>query len=197
MSIDTILNIMGHWNLSADELMLVWLSLSARDEEGHPEYFAKWYNNGGKARLKPLFEGLKSKGIIHKDYDPESFDPGDIAWNQLFLKSWWKYSLALGQEFFSTYPSFCWVNGKAMPLKDITKGKCTSLDEFFFFYASQLGHNIQEHKKVIELIKWGKENDYPFGNIAAFVSSHLWTTIEEMRNNPNINNLATNITKDE
>lgn len=39
MDIKTVLNIMGHWNLTADEALLIWLTLAARDEEGHPEYF--------------------------------------------------------------------------------------------------------------------------------------------------------------
>lgn len=197
MDIKTVLNIMGHWNLTADEALLIWLTLAARDEEGHPEYFNQWYNGGGKERLKDLFQSLKDKGFIHKNYDPDGYNPNDIEFNASMIKAWWKYSNALGQEFLSAYPSFANINGRLCPLKDITKSKCTSLDEFFFFYSSQIGHNVQRHKEIIDLIQWGKQNNYPFGNVAAFVASNGWTLIKELRDNPNLDNTVVNICKDE
>lgn len=41
MELNTILNIMSDNNLSADELLLIYLTINARDEEGHSELFAK------------------------------------------------------------------------------------------------------------------------------------------------------------
>jgi hypothetical protein len=67
--------------------LLIYLTFLARDEEGHPEYFAKWFSNGGKQQLKPLFESLKSKGLIHKNYNPDSYIPNDIEFNKNFEKS--------------------------------------------------------------------------------------------------------------
>ena len=40
MELDTILNLMITYNLTADELLLVYLTFLAREEEGHPEYIA-------------------------------------------------------------------------------------------------------------------------------------------------------------
>jgi hypothetical protein len=42
---------------------------------------------GGQAKLKSLFESLKEKGIIKKNYNPEKFIPDEIEFNQNFLKS--------------------------------------------------------------------------------------------------------------
>ena len=86
MGIDTILNLMTSYNLTADELLLVYLTFLAQEEEGHPEYLANWFSNGGKDRLHDLFESLKEKGIIHKDYNPKTYSPDDIEFNKNFLK---------------------------------------------------------------------------------------------------------------
>jgi len=87
MELNTILNLMCNYNLSADELLLIYLTFLARDEENHTEYFAKWFSNGGKDKLKTLFESLKEKGIIHKNYNPETYIPNEIEFNKTFLKS--------------------------------------------------------------------------------------------------------------
>ena len=73
------------YNLTGDELLLIYLTLCAQD--GHPEYFAKWFNGGGQTKLKDLFISLKEKGIIHKNYDPSSYIPDEIEFNKTFLKS--------------------------------------------------------------------------------------------------------------
>jgi hypothetical protein len=87
VEINTILNLLSTYNLSADELLVVYLTFLARDEEGHPEYFAKWFSNGGNQQLRSIFESLKNKGLIKKDYNPESYNPNEIEFNKNFLKS--------------------------------------------------------------------------------------------------------------
>ena len=106
MEINTILNLLITHNLTADELLVVYLTFLARDEEGHPEYFAKWFNNGGSTQLRNIFESLKKKGIIKKDYNPSTYDPNAIDFNKNFLKSWIKNSGELGAELFDAYPPF-------------------------------------------------------------------------------------------
>ena len=41
LEVNTILNLMIAYNLTADELLLVYLTFLAQEEQGHPEYFAK------------------------------------------------------------------------------------------------------------------------------------------------------------
>ena len=77
---------MAKYNLSADELLLVYLTFLARDEENHSEYFTKWFNNGGSNQLRDLFNSLKEKGIIHKNYNPETYVPNDIEFSKTFIK---------------------------------------------------------------------------------------------------------------
>ena len=67
MDLNTILNIMAEYNLTAEELLLVYVTYIAREENGNNiTYFNKWFNNGGKDRLRDLFNYLKYKGVILK-----------------------------------------------------------------------------------------------------------------------------------
>ena len=87
LEINTILNLLITYDITIEELLVIYLTFLARDEEGHPEYFAKWFQNGGNTRLRQVFESLKEKGIILKDYNPDTYDPNDIQFNKNFLKS--------------------------------------------------------------------------------------------------------------
>ena len=64
---------MAEYNLTAEELLLVYVTYIAREENGNNiTYFNKWFNNGGKDRLRDLFNSLKSKGVILKSYNTDN-----------------------------------------------------------------------------------------------------------------------------
>ena len=58
----------------------------------------------------------------------------------------------MGRELFSAYPPFMNISGKYVPLRDISK-RFASLDDFFFFYSSQIGHDPEKHKEVMEILE--------------------------------------------
>ena len=183
MEINTILNLLITYDLTADELLMIYLTFLARDEEGHPEYFAKWFNNGGSKQLREIFESLKSKGIIHKDYNPSTYDPNAIEFNKNFIKSWIKNSGELGQELFEEYPPFLSSNGKLLPLRNIAK-KFNTLDEFYFAYSSAIKHNPEKHREVMDLLRWGKENGKINYGICEFIISQKWMELAYLREHP-------------
>lgn len=183
MELDTILNIMISYRLTADELLLVYLTFLAQEEENHPEYFIKWFSNGGKSKLKDLFESLKEKGIIHKDYNPDSYNPDDIEFNKNFLKGWLKLSGEMGKELFDAYPPFLNIQGKLAPLKNISK-KFYSLDDFFFFYSSKIKHNPDKHKEVMDILQWAKDNGKINFGILEYVASEKWNDLMYLRDHP-------------
>ena len=158
------------------------MTLLARDEENHEEYINKWFSNGGKDRLRDLFNSLKNKGIIHKDYNPEVYNPNNVEFNKNFLKGWYKQSGEMGQELFNEYPPFLSINGRLMSLRNIAK-KFYSLDDFYFYYSSTIGHNPDKHKEVMELVKWGKENDLIRVGILEFIASHKWDELKYLKEN--------------
>lgn len=180
MEINTILNLLITYDITAEELLLIYLTFLARDEEGHPEYFSKWFSNGGSSKLRTLFESLKEKGIILKDYNPDIYDPNDIRFNKNFLKSWLKNSGEMGQELFDAYPPFLETPGKWYPLKNIAK-KYDTLDEFFFAYSSAIKHNPEKHKEVMELLEWGKRNHQITYPVTEFIISHKWEELKYLR----------------
>lgn len=196
LEINTILNLLITYDLTADELLVVYLTFLARDEEGHPEYFSKWFSNGGASKLRDIFNSLKNKGLIKKDYNPTEYNPNEIDFNKNFLKSWIKNSGELGQELFKEYPPFMSSGSKLYPLKNIAK-KYNTLDEFFFAYSSAIKHNPETHKEVMKLLKWGKEYGQITYGICEFVVSHKWEELKYIRDNGLESNIANEILTDD
>lgn len=174
---------MINYGLTESELMLIYLTFLAQDEQGgHTEYFVKWLSNGGQERLRPLFESLKEKGIIKKNYNPDSYIPNEIEFNKNFLKSWAKNTGEMGRELFEAYPAFLPANGKLLPLRNIAKKFC-SLEEFYFHYSTSIKHSKDQHAEVMELLEWGKENNLINYSLLEFVASHKWLELKELRDN--------------
>lgn len=196
MEINTILNLLITYNITIEELLVIYLTFLARDEEGHPEYFSKWFSNGGNNRLRSIFESLKEKGIILKDYNPDIYDPNDIRFNKNFLKSWLKNSGEMGQELFEAYPPFLETPQKLYPLKNIAK-KYDTLDQFFFAYSSAIKHNPETHKKIMELLEWGKANNHINYGITEFVISQKWKELEYLKDNGIESDIAINTLTDD
>lgn len=186
MNLDTILNIMTEYKLTADEVMLVYLTFISQSENSQSEkgtyYFKKWYDGGGESRLKELFKSLKEKGVIKKNYCPTAYIPDEIEFNMNFVKKWFKYSGELGQELFNKYPAYLPVHGKLIPLRNISK-KFHSLDAFYFHYATTIGHNPSKHKEIMELLEWGKENNLISYSLVEFVASEKWLDLKELKEN--------------
>lgn len=194
MNLDTILNIMNEYKLTADEVMLVYLTFISQTENAQQEkgtyYFKKWFDGGGNERLKDLFKSLKDKGIIHKNYCPTSYIPDEIEFNKNFLKKWIKYSGELGQELFNTYPAYITINGKMAPLRNISK-QFHSLDAFYFHYATLIGHDKSKHKEIMELLKWGKERNLITYSILEFIASQKWLDLKELKESGSSGHLTT------
>ena len=186
MDLNTILNIMGTWNLTGDELLLVYLTFLAQTENGNSQegnnYFVRWYNNGGKSRLRDLFNSLKEKGIIHKNYNPETYDPDEIEFNSNFIKKYFKLSGELGQELWEAYPNNLFINGQIVSLKNFSK-KFLDRSELYFWYSTTIGHSIDKHKKILSILDWAKKNDLVHVSLLEFISSCKWEEYEEMKNN--------------
>lgn len=177
---------MATYRIDANEFLLVYLTMLARDEEGgHIEYFSQWFNDGGKEKLRDLFNSLKDKGCIRKEYNPDVYEPNEIEFNKNFIKSWFKYSGKMGEELFNAYPGFMNIQGRYVPLKDISK-KFNTLDEFFFFYGTQIGHNEAKHVEVMEILEWAKDNGHITFGLCNFVIGHQWEALRELRDNPEL-----------
>lgn len=190
MDLNNILNLLITYHLTADELLFIYLTTLAQDDERHPEYLKKWFDNGGKDQIESLFTSLKKKKIINKDYNPNVYGPDDIEFNKNFIKSWMKNSRVLGKELFDNYPPFLLINGSYCPIRNISK-KFSTLDEFYFYYASTIGNSIEKHKEIMELLDWGKKNNLINFGILEFVASNKWIELKMLKDN-NVGNVVVN-----
>jgi hypothetical protein len=140
-------------------VILIYLTFLAQTENGEngntthsSSYFRRWYDAGGKERLRGLFESLKEKGIIIKNYTPSVYNPDEIQFNKNFMKQYFKVTGQLGQELKKAYPSTLYVNGKLVSLKNVTK-QFKSDEEFFFWYASRINHSIEKHEEILDVLE--------------------------------------------
>ena len=181
MSLDTILNIMSEYKLTADELLLVYLTFLAQSENGsNTNYFLRWYDLYGKYNLKNLFESLKEKGVILKNYNPSAYVPEEIEFNSNFLKKYFKLTGQLGQELYNAYPSYMYINGKIVSLKNISK-IFRDLNELYFKYASIIKHNVNKHKEILDILEWAKSQDLVTVSLPEFIISCKWNEYKELR----------------
>lgn len=178
---------MEKYRLTAEEALFIDLLFLASIEEGHSEYLYKYFTiNIERSELKDLLSSLQEKGIINKSYKipakGQKFDPEAVEFNKNFLHNYRKFSGELGLEFFNEYPSIAIINGVEAPLKNFAK-KFNSEEEFFFQYGKSIGWKIENHNKILELIRWGKENRCNLlnMNIADFMVSKIWRSIEELK----------------
>lgn len=102
--------------------------------------------------MKNLFESLKKKGVILKNYNPSAYIPEEIEFNSNFLKKYFKLTGQLGQELYNAYPSYMYINGKIVSLKNISK-TFRDLNELYFKYASIIKHNVNKHKEILDILE--------------------------------------------
>lgn len=182
MNLDHILALMSQFNLTADELLVTYLFFLAQREEndgiGHNELFLTWYQNEGETKLHDIFESLKRKNIILKNCEPET--PADVEFNKSFMKSFMKHSDILGEELWEAYPDFSIIRGMKYPWKNIAKS-FNSQSDFFYFYAKEIGNNVNKHNEILDLVKWAKENGKINCSIREFVISHQWEQLKRVK----------------
>lgn len=181
MELNTVLDCMAEFNLSADEILFIYLCLCGSYDENHPELITKWYIDcNGQDRIKQIVESLKEKSIILKTYNPETVDINNIPFNKNFIKRYYKCSGELGQELFEAYERYAYINGKYFSLRNFSK-RFSSFQELFFFYSSQIQHNPSKHKEILEIVQWAKENNLLKFGIVEFIVSHKWNELKELR----------------
>lgn len=179
---------MEKYRLTVEELLVVELLFLASVEENHSEFLKRYYSmNVTKTGLRDVLLSLQAKGVILKSYKvPESgkpFNPQSVQFNQLFLNNYRKFSGELGVEFFQEYPSIAIINGVEAPLKNFAK-KFNTEEEFYYAYGKAIGWKEDTHKRVMDIIKWGRDNGCRLMNmnIADFVISKMWNSVEELKN---------------
>ena len=183
LSFDREIELMTKYQIFAEELLFVKLVFLA--QEGHPEYLSKYFSQMPlKGAPRDTMLSLQEKGIINKSYKiPEkgqTFNPLDVDFNKLFMKSYLQHSYDMGMELFMNYPAFIIINGKQFSLKNIAKS-FKSLDDFAFAYGKAIKFDVEKHKEILELLEWGKEVNVLNYGIIEFITSLKWLELKELK----------------
>lgn len=186
LSIDNELCLLEKYNLTPTELFTVKVILLAK-EEGEYEWLQRFSQI---QKLREILESLQEKGIILKSWklpkEGSQLIVEDIPFNQNFQKQFFRASFEMGEELFEIYPQSTIVNGSLYNLKRISK-HFDSLEQAFAKYSKYIRHNPDTHNKIIDLIKWGIENNYNFTTLDAFIIDNGWYAIEAVKNGNAIN----------
>lgn len=168
--------------LTPTELFITRLLIVAVDGDTKPlvNYISNISN--GKLLLRKVLESLKEKKVINSTFnlpkEGEALSFSNIPLNKNFIKSYLRDSHEIGKELFDNYPAFIPINGKLCSIKNITKGGLFSLEEFCIYYSKAIKNCGVTHERVIEALKFAKDNNLISYSILEFISSMKWLEIE-------------------
>ena len=188
--IDNELIFLEKYNLTPTELMTIRTILLAQDNQ--EDYLFKFNNILTKTDVKfrDILISLQNKQIITKAYkipnEGELFEFEDVTFNKSIVKAFYKASFELGKELFNVYPQTTIVNGVIYALRRVSK-KFNSLEDAFRVYGKTIRWDEELHNEIIELVKWGIDNDYSFTTLDDFIVDNAWESIRAIRDGHAIN----------
>ena len=170
------------YSVSPNELFFLKMLLLVKEEDIQDTIY-RYFNLPEKTRgsIVEMLNSLKDKGIILSTYKipqkGEKFNPLDVPLSQNFQKHFFKASYDLGKELFEHYPISSVVNGVEYKLRRVSK-KFDSLEDAFRAYGKYIRWSQKMHDRVIELVEWGKNNNYVFTTLDNFIIDNDWVNIE-------------------
>lgn len=190
IDIDEEINLLSFYGLNPNELMFIKTILFLQD--GDESLFGKYIGVLKKSNvdIRQLIEILQNKGIISKSYKippkGQPFEPNDIPISKTFIKSLYKSSLELGKELFDAYPQFAVINNTYVPIRSVAK-HFNSLEDAYFRYSKIIKNDPEVHNNIIDLVKWGNENNLICQSLSSFIINNAWLDLEAMRDGADTN----------
>lgn len=183
LSIQRELDFMVKYGLTPEELFIIRMIMYAQD--GHDEYIKSFVEEGNLEKpLRDILESLQEKEIITKRYHIPGkgmpFNPNDVDFNKLVIKSYMQHSGTLGMDLWEHYPPFTIINGRPFDLRNPTK-LYKSLEEMCWGYGKEIKFNPIVHAEVIDLLEYGKDNNLISNNICSFIAGHQWELLKQYR----------------
>lgn len=191
LTLEEEISLLDRYKLTPGELFLTRCILIMQEdgEESIFSNFVKTLNPAG-VELRSLLESLQHKGIILKSYKIPlkgmEFNPYDIQINKNFIKNLYKCSFELGKELFETYPQFGSINGSVISLRTVAK-HFDSLEDAYFKYSKAINWNSDKHNEIVELVKWGKDNNIINCSLSSFIINRGWLDLQALKEGNNIN----------
>ena len=177
--------LLDKYGLTADELLFIRCILILQDDNNE-ELFKSLFKvlKQQKVNLRDLIVSIQEKGVILKSFQipkvGEILDPFTIQINKNFIKNMYKSSFELGKELFDNYPQFGLINNSQVPLRGVSRF-FNSLEDSYFRYGKNISWNPEKHKEIIELVKWGKENNLINKSLGAFIVDQSYLDLAAMK----------------
>ena len=183
-------NLCSNYNISFNELMFIKMILISQDRDDNQlsnDYFK--LSTSVRGSMKDMLEHLQQVNIISNTFKiPEPgkiLDIDLISINKNFIKSFHKSSFYLGQELFEEFPLKTVINGSSFMLRRVSK-HFDSLEDFYRYYGKIIAWNPKKHSEIIELVKWGKENNLIQTTLSNFVIDMGWESLKQLKNESEI-----------
>lgn len=183
--------LLERYKINSDELLFITVILLIQEGDMNP-YINLYFSLPAACRgsVRDLLISLQQKQIITKEYKVPSagskFVPEDVTFNKNFVKNFYRASFWIGKELFEIYPISTIVNGLEFKLRRVSK-KFDSLEDAYQAYGKAIAWKPEVHQHILELIEWGKENNYQFTTLDSFIVDHDWLNIEAMKDNSTLN----------
>ena len=175
------------YQINSDELLFITVILLIQEGDENP-YINLYFSlpTACRGSIRELLISLQDKQIITKEYKippaGTKFVPEDITFNKNFIKTFYKGSFWIGKELFEIYPISTVVNGVEYKLRRVSK-KFDSLEDAYKAYGKAISWKPETHRKVMQLVEWGKQNNYQFTTLDSFIVDNDWLNIEAMQEN--------------
>ena len=158
--------LLDKYKIDSNELLFITVILLIQEGDNNP-YINLYFSLpvGCRGNIRDLLTSLQNKQVITKEYKiPPSgtkFIPEDIIFNKNFIKTFYKGSFWIGKELFEIYPISTVVNGVEYKLRRVSK-KFDSLEDAYRAYGKAISWKPEVHQNIIQLVEWGKQNNYQF-----------------------------------
>lgn len=179
--------LLDKYKIDSNELLFITVILLIQEGDNNP-YINLYFSLpvGCRGNIRDLLTSLQNKQVITKEYKiPPSgtkFIPEDIIFNKNFIKTFYKGSFWIGKELFEIYPISTVVNGVEYKLRRVSK-KFDSLEDAYRAYGKAISWKPEIHQKIIQLVEWGKQNNYQFTTLDSFIVDNDWLNIAAVRDN--------------
>lgn len=179
--------LLDKYKIDSNELLFITVILLIQEGDNNP-YINLYFSLpvGCRGNIRDLLTSLQNKQVITKEYKiPPSgtkFIPEDIIFNKNFIKTFYKGSFWIGKELFENYPISTIVNGVEYKLRRVSK-KFDSLEDAYRAYGKAISWKPEIHQNIMQLIEWGKQNNYQFTTLDSFIVDNDWLNIAAVRDN--------------
>lgn len=175
------------YKINSDELLFITVILLIQEGDVNP-YINLYFSlpTACRGNVRDLLVSLQNKQVITKEYKippaGSQFIPEDVTFNKNFTKTFYRGSFWIGKELFENYPISTTVNGMEFKLRRVSK-KFDSLEDAYRAYGKAISWKPEVHQHIMELVEWGKENNYQFTTLDSFIVDHDWLNIEAIKDN--------------